>query len=69
MYIIYASELSFIHTEDVISEYIKDNVQQCKQKEISTLLHTPIDRHEGLNVSPITYTKSSAYLHKLPQEH
>ena len=34
--------------EDVISEYIKDNVQQRKQKEISTLLHTPIDRHEGL---------------------
>ena len=34
--------------EDVISEYIKDNVQQHKQKEISTLLHTPIDSHEGL---------------------
>ena len=34
--------------EDVISEYIKDNVQQRKQKEISTLLHTPIDRHECL---------------------
>ena len=34
--------------EDVISEYIKDNVQQRKQKGISTLLHTPIDRHKGL---------------------
>ena len=34
--------------EDVISEYIKDNVQQRKQKEISTLLHTPIDRHKSL---------------------
>jgi len=54
--------------EDVISEYIKDNVQQRKQKEISTLLHTPIDRHEGRNVSPITYLKSSAYLQQLPQE-
>ena len=54
--------------EDVISEYIKDNVQQRKQKEISTLLHTPIDRYEGLNVSPITYMISPEYLHELPQE-
>ena len=68
MYHICAPGSSFTHMEDVISEYIKDNVQRCKQKEISTLLHTPIDRHEGLNVSPITYTKSSAYLHKLSHE-
>ena len=46
----------------------KTMYQQRKQKEISTLLHTPIDRHEGLNVSPITYTISSEYLHELPQE-
>ena len=69
MYQICALGSSFTHMEDVISEYIKYNVQQRKQKGINTLLHTPIDRHEGLNVSPITYTKSSAYLHKLPQEH
>jgi len=68
MYHICAPGSSFTHMEDVISEYIKDNVQQRKQKEISTLLHTPIDRHEGLNVSPITYTISSEYLHELPQE-
>ena len=58
----------YTHMKDIISEYIKDNVQQRKQKEISTLLHTPIDRHEGLNISPITYTISPEYLHELPQE-
>jgi len=66
--ITYVRQDQVSHMEDVISEYIKDNVQQRKQKEISTLLHTPIDRHEGLNVSPITYTISSEYLHELPQE-
>ena len=50
MYHICALGLSFTHIEDIISEYIKDNIQQHKQKEISTLLHTPIDRHECLNV-------------------
>jgi len=54
--------------EDVISEYIKDNVQQRKQKGNKYLLHTPINRHEGLNVSPITYTISPEYLHELPHE-
>ena len=55
MYHICAPGSSFTHLEDIISEYIKDNVQSRKQKEISTLLHTLIDRHDGLNVSPITY--------------
>ena len=68
MCLICTQRSSFTHMEDVISEYIKDNVQQRKQKEISTLLHTPIDRHEGPNVSPITYTISPEYLHELPQE-
>jgi len=68
MYLICALGSSFTHMEDVISEYIRSNVQQPKQKRISTLLHTPIDRHEGLNVSPITYTISPEYLHELPQE-
>ena len=51
MYHICAPGSSFTHMEDVISGYIKNNVQQRKQKEISTLLHTPIDRHECLNVT------------------
>ena len=48
MYHVCAPESSFTHMKDVISEYIKDNVQQRKQKDISTLLHTSIDRHEDL---------------------
>ena len=48
MYHVCALESSFTHMKDVISEYIKDNVQQRKQKDISTLLHTSIDRHEDL---------------------
>ena len=53
----------YISIKDIISEYIKDNVQQRKQKRIITLLHTPMSRHEGLNILPITYTRFSTKLH------
>ena len=53
----------YTHMKDIISEYIKDNVQQRKQKRIITLLHTPNDRHEGLNVPLITCIRSSTNLH------
>ena len=54
MYLICVPGSCFAHMEDVISEYIKDNVQQRKQKRNKYFITHSDNRHEGLNVSPIT---------------
>ena len=48
--------------EDVISENIKDNVQQRKQKRNKYFITHSDNRHEGINVSPTTYMRSSTKL-------
>ena len=58
MYLICVPGSCFIHMEDVISEYIKDNVQQRKQKRNKYFITHSDNRHEGLNISPTTYTRS-----------
>ena len=42
MYLICVPGSCFTHMEDVISEYIKDNVHNVNKRGKSTLLHTPI---------------------------
>ena len=57
----------YTHMIDVISEYIKDNVQNVSKREYITLLHSDKQTRRSLDVPPISYTRTSTKLHQIPQ--